>query len=340
MQRIALIPAYCPEDRMIPLLKELYELNFSIVVVDDGSGEAYDEIFDKASAYADVRRYENNRGKGEALKYGLNSIKEGFQPPYTVVTADADGQHRVEDIVKVCETALQHPDSLVLGRRELDKSTPIKSRIGNGISRVLYHLTTGRKIYETQTGLRAFSNKLLPRFLKLPGHRYEYEIDMILNASDLDIIETEIQTVYFDNNAASHFRPFADTVSLDKEFIRYKIPSLIAGAAGYLLFVVSALILHTWLIPAVAARVCTQLLKAILNKVIPFSEKPPFGRFLLTSVILLLCDTALMWALTAIGVNIFLAKLISCILMVIISVLLRRLFVFFRFPTARKTNNL
>lgn len=326
MQRIALIPAYCPEDRMIPLVKELYERNFSVVIVDDGSGADFDDIFAEASAFADVRRYHPNRGKGEALKYGLRRIKEAFQPPYTVVTADADGQHRVEDIVKVSETAVGHPDSLVLGKRNLDKSTPIKSRIGNGISRVLYLLTTGRRIYETQTGLRAFSDRLLPRFLTLPGHRYEYEIDMILDASDLDIIETEIQTVYFDNNSASHFRPFADTVSLDKEFFRYKLPSLIAGAAGYLLFFVLALVLHTWLMPCIIARVFCQLLKAVLNKAIRFSENVPVGRFLLTSLILLLCDTCIMWGLTSLGVNIYIAKLLSSLLMIPVGILVRMLF--------------
>ena len=311
---------------MIPLLKALYELEFSIVVVDDGSGAEYDGIFVEASAYADVKRYQPNRGKGEALKHGLRCIREQFQPPYTVVTADADGQHRVEDIVKVSETAVQHPDSLVLGKRDLDKSTPIKSRIGNGISRVLYHLTTGRKIYETQTGLRAFSDRLLPRFLKLPGHRYEFEIDMILDASDLDIIETGIETVYFDNNAASHFRPIEDTVSLDKEFFRYKFPSIIAGAAGYLLFVILAIFTRAWLLPCVIARMFALLLKLILNKAIPFSKNVPAGRFLLTSLIILLCDTAAMWGLTALGMNIYVAKLISCFLMIFVSILMRMMF--------------
>ena len=213
MQKIALIPAYCPENRMIELIKELDTRGFAVVVIDDGSGEEYDEIFTAARQYASVKRYTPNRGKGEALKCGMRYINERYQAPYTVITADADGQHRVEDIVKVADAAAEHPDSLILGKRLLDKSAPIKSRIGNGITRVLYRLTTGRRIYETQTGLRAFSDRLLPRFLKLPGHRYEFEIDMILDASNADIIEVDIQTVYFDNNAASHFRPLQDTVS-------------------------------------------------------------------------------------------------------------------------------
>ena len=326
MERLALIPAYCPEGRMLALLEALNDRGFHVIVIDDGSGSEYDDIFEKARAFADVQRYSPNRGKGEALKHGLRIIRDSYKPPYTVVTADADGQHRVEDIEAVCETALKHPDSLVLGKRVLDKSTPIKSRIGNGISRVLYHLATGRKIYETQTGLRAFSDRLLPRFLRLPGHRYEFEIDMLLNASELDIIEVEIQTVYFDNNAASHFRPFRDTVSLDKEFLRYKLPSLFSGLADYLIFAIWSAIGGGWLLPSIGARVISLLLKLSLNKAVNFSEKTGVRRFLLTSIIILICDTAAMWALTAAGVNALPAKLISGALTIGVSIAVRKIF--------------
>lgn len=326
MQKIALIPSYCPEGRMIELIKKLSELDFSIVVIDDGSGKDFDEIFKQAASYANVQRYAPNRGKGEALKYGLRYIKKHFSTPYTVVTADADGQHRVEDIVKVGDMSVSHPDSLILGKRELDKSSPIKSRIGNGISRVLYRLTTGRNIYETQTGLRAFSDRLLPRFLDLPGHRYEYEIDMLLESSDIDIIEAAIQTVYFDNNAATHFRPFEDTVSLDKEFFRYKLPSLIAGAAGILLFILLSSLTKTWLLPCIGARVFTIVLKYILNRVLRFAEKAPIGRYLITSLIILICDIGVMWALTAIGVNMIAAKFLSSFLMIGVSLAVKRLY--------------
>lgn len=326
MERIALIPAYCPQDRMLTTLRELNQSGFTVIVIDDGSGAAYDAVFDKATQVADVKRYALNKGKGEALKYGLSYIKDRFKPPYTVVTADADGQHRTKDIVKISEIAVSHPDCLVLGKRDLDRSTPIKSRIGNGISRVLYRLTTGRKIVETQTGLRAFSDRLLPRFLKLPGHRYEFEIDMILNACDLTIIEETIETVYFDNNAQSHFRPLQDTVSLDKEFIRYKLPSLIAEAAGLLLFAVWAAMSGMWLLPCIGARVFSLLMKYILNKAVYFSEKVSAGRFLITSLILLICEIAAMWGLTALGVPVFAAKVLSSLLLIGVSIVVRRVF--------------
>lgn len=331
MQKIALIPAYCPEDRMIGLVKELDTRGFSVVVIDDGSGSAYDDIFTAAQQYAIVKRYAPNRGKGEALKYGMRYIVEQFKAPYIVVTADADGQHRVEDIVKVSTAAAEHPDSLILGKRLLDRSSPIKSRIGNGITRVLYRMTTGRRIYETQTGLRAFSDKLLPRFLRLPGHRYEFEIDMILDAAETDIIEVDIQTVYFDNNAASHFRPLQDTVSLNKEFLRYKLPSINAGLAGVLLFVLIVNFGGTWLWACILSRLFSILLQFGLNRVVPFAEKPSVGRYLVTAAIILLCDVGVMWGLISVGVNPYAAKLISGIAMIFVSMLVRTVFMRVKF---------
>lgn len=326
MQKIALIPAYCPGDRMIGLVRELDDKGFAVIIIDDGSGSEYDAVFDAAQEYADVHRYTPNRGKGEALKYGLRAIQKQYQAPYIIVTADADGQHRVEDVVKVSDTAAAHPDSLVLGKRDLDRSAPLKSRMGNGTTRFFFRLISGRNIYETQTGLRAFSNKLLPRFENLPGHRYEYEIDMILDASDLDIIEVGIQTIYFDNNAETHFHPVKDTLRLNSQFLRYKIPSLIAGAAGYLLFVILALVTGQWLLPCIGARVFTLVIKFILNKVVPFAEKPSVGRFCMTGLIILLCDVLTMWALVAIGVNVYVAKLIAGVVMIAVGNVVRTVY--------------
>lgn len=327
MQKIALIPAYQPDSRMLPLVKKVKRLDFTVVVVDDGSGADYDDAFESAKEYADVLRYVPNRGKGEALKHGLRYIQEHFSPPYTVVTADSDGQHRLEDIVKVSRIAAENPKSLILGKRPLDKSTPIKSRIGNGITRVLYRLTTGRKVYETQTGLRAFSDTMIDRFLKLPGSRYEFEIDMMLISSDIDIIETEIRTVYFDNNAATHFRPIADTVALNKEFILYKLPSIFSGCVDYLLFMALTGLTNLLLVSNIGARILSLALKFLLNRTVFFAEKAPIGQYLITSAAVIVLDTLCLWGLYAAGMNPYYAKLLSGILMIFVSIFLRMLFV-------------
>ena len=74
MKMIALIPAYEPDDRLITLLKELENTPFDAIVIDDGSGWKYQEIFDEAKNYATVLSHEKNMGKGAALKTGYEYI--------------------------------------------------------------------------------------------------------------------------------------------------------------------------------------------------------------------------------------------------------------------------
>ncbi len=326
MRTIALIPAYKPNERLIDLVMELKKRGIDPVVVDDGSSHKFDEIFDYVAAYARVVRYSPNKGKGEALKHGLSYIKEHFEKPYVVVTADADGQHRVEDIIKVSQVASEHKSTLVLGKRILGRSAPFKSRLGNGTTRLFYYLTTGRRIYETQTGLRAFDDSLLDRYIDLPGHRYEYEMDVMLISSDIDIIETQIETVYFDNNSASHFRAVKDTHLLHREYARYKIPSLITAVFDYLAFALTVLLTHTFLIPNICVRTASFILKFILCRTVKFSEKAGLLRYLLTSAAVIILDTLVIWGFSAIGMNVFIAKLISGILMIGVSIGLRILF--------------
>ena len=75
---IALIPAYKPEAVLIDLLDELCASGFDCVVVDDGGGDAFAEIFKKASSYAKVLTHTVNRGKGAAMKTGFEYIKDNF----------------------------------------------------------------------------------------------------------------------------------------------------------------------------------------------------------------------------------------------------------------------
>lgn len=73
--KIALIPAYEPQDNLISLVHELKENNFEVVVIDDGSGKEFKYIFDEVSSCAKVLGYNKNKGKGVALKVGFEYIK-------------------------------------------------------------------------------------------------------------------------------------------------------------------------------------------------------------------------------------------------------------------------
>ncbi len=225
--RAALIPAYQPSAFLPDLVKQLYSLDLTVIVVDDGSGEQYSEIFDKCSPYALVLRHDKNEGKGHTLKTGLNEIYKRHGTNCAVVTVDADGQHRAEDALKVINLAEQDPSALILGSRVLEKNTPLRSRFGNTATQWVYRMCTGYSIRDTQTGLRAFTGDLIPILVEIPGERYEYEMNMLLQfARDKrKITEYPIETIYIDNNSASHFDAVKDSVRIYKEILKFSVSS-------------------------------------------------------------------------------------------------------------------
>ena len=194
MKIIALIPAYEPEENMLDLLENIKkDTDMDIVVVNDGSSDACKDIFSKAKELAKVLEHEVNKGKGRALKTGLNYINDNYRGEYIVVTMDADGQHTIEDALKICDLVKKSPDILVLGKRFFGEDVPLRSRFGNAMTRLVYKIATGVKVYDTQTGLRAFSYKLVPLMLEIKGERYEYEINVLMECSKNNI---EIKTNY------------------------------------------------------------------------------------------------------------------------------------------------
>ena len=122
---------------------------------------------------------------------GLTYIKENYKD-YVVVTMDSDNQHTFSDALKLLKYAENHDDTLVIGRRHWDKSTPLRSRIGNSLTRKIYKKNTGIDIYDTQSGLRSFSYKLMDYMLNVDGSRYDYEMNVLLGLKDKNIKVKEL----------------------------------------------------------------------------------------------------------------------------------------------------
>lgn len=100
---IVLIPAYKPDNSLIRLTHQLsaYSESIQVLVIDDGSGSEYAPIFTELTLTgATVITHPVNLGKGAAIRTGLNWARI-YQPRQVVVTADADGQHLVRDILRV-----------------------------------------------------------------------------------------------------------------------------------------------------------------------------------------------------------------------------------------------
>lgn len=146
-------------------------------MVDDGSGEEYKQVFDRIGDICIVLRHAENLGKGAAIKTALSYIKRELWDNKLIGIMDCDGQHLPEDMQKLFQYAMAHRKALVLGVRTVGKEMPLKSRLGNQITRGIYRLVSGVEVSDTQTGLRAFDLELAEKFLSVEGERYEYEMN-------------------------------------------------------------------------------------------------------------------------------------------------------------------
>ena len=324
-KKIALIPSYEPDDKLKYLVEELHNNNFEIIVVNDGSNKKYNEIFNSLTPYAKVLSYDENQGKGYALKYGLKYIKNNYSNNYIVVTMDSDGQHTVKDALKLIEYTSNHPNELVLGKRIRSKKTPLRSRIGNSITRFIYHITTGVNIYDTQTGLRCFTNKLIDFLLNVDGNRYEYEMNVLLASprEKIKLTEIEIETIYIDNNSGSHFNALTDSFKIYKEILKFALSSIIGFIVDYISYIILFLISNNLILSNIIARIISATTNYNINRNIVFNSNKKvstslFEYFILATFILIL-NTLLLKLLVSIKINAFIAKIIVELALFILS---------------------
>ncbi len=304
---IVLIPSLHPDFLLTEYVRALISNGFRrIVVVDDGSGPEYSELFEslKKHPQCDVIGYPINKGKGYALKYGMRHIQNHYPHASGVVTADSDGQHTVEDVRKVSESLLVHPDGLIIGSRDFKASNvPFKSRAGNRLTSLFFALLYGKWLPDTQTGLRGFSMSLIPLMLDVPGNRFEYEMNMLIIASShhIKFHTVKIQTIYIEENRRTHFRPFHDSariyLQLFKNFFKYASASGLSTVIDIGVFT----LLDKWVLPLIgfdpqlkimwgislsvliangAARVSSSLFNYKANKSFVFNARKSNGSFL------------------------------------------------------------
>ena len=213
MERIVIIPALNPDEGLRNLVERNWELENQVIIVNDGSDKIYDKLFWELGEKCIVLHHNENKGKGAAIKTALKYIRRELWECSVIGIMDADGQHLPDDMEKLLMKAASEPQALIIGSRTIDADVPWKSRMGNLITRKVFRMTTGVAVSDTQTGLRAFSSRLLDFMLNIPGERYEYEMNVLVTCAkqNISIIEVPIQTIYHDKgNSCSHFRKVRD----------------------------------------------------------------------------------------------------------------------------------
>lgn len=252
-----LIPSYEPDENLVPLVNTLLEENFDIILVNDGSGEKFDYIFDQVKDKVHYINQQPNKGKGAALRKGFSFANINYQDHKFVITCDGDGQHAVSDIIKINEK-LHQTNSCVFGVRVFDENTPKRSRNGNFMSRLCRSQITKEFLKDDQCGLRGFPISLMNELLTIRGDHYEYEMNVIctFQFKRYPIHEHIIQTIYLDDNSSSHFSPKLDTYRIQTVIWQYDLIPLIAWIFGNIGFMLAKIFLdpildfplHIWII--------------------------------------------------------------------------------------------
>ena len=290
---VILIPALNPPASLTDYVQGLIRQGFeAVIIIDDGSGPEYQAIFEKIGKWKECRilKHAVNMGKGRALKNGFNHYLNTCGNYKGVITVDSDGQHLIENVIEM-DKALKGSGGglkLILGSRDFGKAgIPFRSRFGNKLTSKMFRWLYGMKIADTQTGLRSFTNDVLHYFVTLPGERFEYETNMLLEAKRRGIVveEVPIETVYNNQNKGSHFHPVRDCVRiyvlLLKEFVRFVMVSLSSFAADIALFhmfgaVLSGNSLSVQIYGAtIGARMISSLYNCMLNRCVVFKSHAP-----------------------------------------------------------------
>lgn len=269
-----------------------------VIVVDDGSGPGYAQLFAQVAAFpgCTVLTHPVNRGKGAALKTALEHCIH-LGDVTGVVTADSDGQHSPEDIGRVADELVRSGAGgrpiCVLGARDFTVGNiPPKSRFGNQLTSTVVRALTGRRLPDTQTGLRGFSPGLLPDLLRVRGARYDYEMNalMWLLNRRVEVSEVPIATIYHDGaNSQTHFRPVRDSVVIYAGLCRQVVGfALTSGLGAIVDLVMFALLIDAFFhggsgltavaVATLGARLLSAAANFTANKVLVFGARSRTSR--------------------------------------------------------------
>jgi putative flippase GtrA len=212
---------------------------------------------------------------------------------------------------------------------------PLCSLAGIVITRHLLGLLTGRRPRDTQSGLRGIPRALAPMLLRLEGERYEYEMNMLLEAprEGFGIFEAPISTVYLEGNHSSHFNPLWDSMRIYFVLLLFSFSSLLTAAVDTLGFAVGYQLTGRVLGSLLAARLASSLINFFLNKEFVFHSPVALATSLLKYYVLVGFMALLSYLLITelaerLGAPVILAKVIVDTGLWLATFALQRMFIF------------
>ena len=207
---LVVIPTYNNPLTLAAVIEQVREYSDDVLVVNDGSTDSETEDI-ISNLLVDNISYTPNRGKGYAVRQALRYASEnGYD---YIITIDSDGQHYPSDIVKFVDKIEVSPNIVVIGSRNLRADNmPSKNTFANKFSNFWYHVETGSKLDDTQSGYRLYPIKNLANKHYI-SNRYEFEVEVIVRAAwrGIEVCNIPIQVYYPpQNERVSHFKPLKD----------------------------------------------------------------------------------------------------------------------------------
>lgn len=240
MSIIVGIPAFNEEKNIAGLIIKLKKIADRIIVCNDGSTDLTSKIAEGLGVT--VINHAKNLGYGAAIRSLF--LKSKDLDGDILVTFDADGQHRIEDINKVIKPIVNEESDLVIGSRFLDKSekeVPQYRKVGIKIITKVTNATIKKQLTDSQSGFRAYSKKVLNELNPSElGMGISTEILIKASAKNFRISEVPIKITY--NGDTSTHNPISHGSSVLLSTIKftsiehplkfYGIPSMIFFAIG------------------------------------------------------------------------------------------------------------
>ena len=234
------IPAFNEEKNIAAIITKLADITDTIIVCNDGSSDLTSDIAEKMGAF--VINHEKNLGYGAAIRSIFLKAKE--LDGDILVTFDADGQHRIEDIEKVTKPIIDQEADLVIGSRFLDESekeVPRYRKVGIKVITKITNVSIKKQLTDSQSGFRAYSKKVLAELNPSElGMGISTEILIKASSKNFRITEVPIKILYAGDtsthNPVSHGSSvILSTIkytSIEHPLKFYGIPSMILFIIG------------------------------------------------------------------------------------------------------------
>jgi len=204
------IPTYNNASTLTKVINDVWQYCPNVIVVNDGSTDKTKEYL-KNFEQIEVLTFEQNRGKGIALREGLRKAALlGFD---YAITIDSDGQHFADDIPQFMEAIEKSPGSVIVGARNIQaEGMPSKNSFANKFSNFWFKLETGISLPDTQSGFRLYPLDPI-KTMKFFSSKYEFEVELLVRLAwkEIQILSLPVKVYYPpEEERISHFRPLRD----------------------------------------------------------------------------------------------------------------------------------